>query len=285
MTHPEDELEVEVFRAGDYGERGRFTEEDLDAIAGAYAPERHEAPVTLDHAQRGPAHGWVRRLRRAGDRLLATLSRVSPALREWLREGAYRKCSVELYRGGADAGGRPSLKAVSFLGAAIPEVKGLAAPVVFSEAPPAPENAAADECDTAAREAQERLERLRREGRLLPAWERAGLSRFCEALAALDTRPLAGKDAPAGEALTPRRWFLRFLEELPPLAPPSSGAAGGDAAPLAFEAREAEGEFALAPGRTPVDPRSVERHRRALRFLCERPGMTYAEALRETARG
>jgi len=131
MTHSNVELEVEVFRGGDYGPKGSYGEADLDRIAAGYDPATHEAPVTLDHAQRGPAHGCVKRLRRLGDRLLATLWKVSPALHDWLRRGAYRKCSVELYRS-FRGNGRPYLKAVSFLGAATPEVKGLQAPL-FAE--------------------------------------------------------------------------------------------------------------------------------------------------------
>lgn len=131
MSDPDLELDVEVFRGGDYGPKGSYGEAEIDAIAGGYDPARHEAPVTLDHAQRGPAHGWVKRVRRLGDRLVATLWKVSPALRDWLRAGAYRKCSVELYRSFRGLDG-PYLKAVSFLGAAAPEVKGLQPPL-FSE--------------------------------------------------------------------------------------------------------------------------------------------------------
>ena len=33
------EMEIEVFRAGDYGPRGRYSEEDLERIAADYDPE------------------------------------------------------------------------------------------------------------------------------------------------------------------------------------------------------------------------------------------------------
>lgn len=143
MNHP-DEIQVEVFRAGNYGPKGVYTEEDLDAIAADYDPADHEAPVTFDHEQKGPAHGWVTGVRRLGDRLVATLARISPALFQALKAGAFKKRSVELYRQYARTG-RPYLKALSFLGAAPPEVKGLQDPafaegetatICFEEEPP-----------------------------------------------------------------------------------------------------------------------------------------------------
>ena len=40
---------VPVFRAGDYGEKGKYAPEDIAAMAARYAPETSEAPVTVDH--------------------------------------------------------------------------------------------------------------------------------------------------------------------------------------------------------------------------------------------
>lgn len=127
--------ELEIFRAGDYGAKGSYSEGDLDAIARDYNPAQHEAAVTVDHEQSGPAHGWVSGLRRLGDRLLATLTKLSPALITALKTHAYKKRSVELYRQFPETG-RPYLKALTFLGAGAPEVKGLADPQ-FSESAPA----------------------------------------------------------------------------------------------------------------------------------------------------
>lgn len=127
------ELEMEVFRAGDYGDKGRWSEDDLARIAADYDPATHEAPVTLDHAQAGPAMGWVRGLRAAGPVLLATLGQLSDELKGWLAGGRFKKRSIELYPA-FPATGRPYLRAVSFLGAAVPEVKGLADPLFADEA-------------------------------------------------------------------------------------------------------------------------------------------------------
>lgn len=180
MTIPT-EIEVEVFRAGDYGERGVYTEDDLTAIAVDYAADAHEAPVTIDHAQNGPAHGWVSGLKCLGGRLIASLSRLSPNLAEALRSGSFRKRSIELYRQ-FEKTGRPYLKAVSFLGAAAPAVKGLADPIfadpgadtqtiIFEEDPPR---------DSAFAETA-RAELIRR-GCWKPEWESAGLLAVFQAL-------------------------------------------------------------------------------------------------------
>ena len=125
-------LEVEIFRSGDYGPRGAYTDGDLDNIVADYDPRRHEAPVTLDHKTSGPAYGWVASLQRRGDTLVAHLRDLSDEFLQWLRDGAYKKRSVELYKSFAPTG-RPYLRALSFLGACPPEIKGLADPVFAEE--------------------------------------------------------------------------------------------------------------------------------------------------------
>ena len=115
------ELEVEVFRAGEYGAKGAYSVDDLEAIARDYEPKTHDAPVTLDHEQTGPAFGWVQSLRRNGDRLLARLHSLSEDLVDLIEKGAYKKRSIELYREFPKTG-RPYLRAVTFLGACSPEV-------------------------------------------------------------------------------------------------------------------------------------------------------------------
>lgn len=117
-------IEMEIFRAGDYGAKGRYSEAELEALAEDYRPELLEAPLTFDHAQSGPAYGWVTSLRRNGDRLLAVLRGVPDSVRQLVRSGAFKQRSVELVREMKDTG-RPYLRAVSLLGAATPEVKGL----------------------------------------------------------------------------------------------------------------------------------------------------------------
>lgn len=127
------EVEMEIFRAGDYGAKGSYSPADLDALARDYSPAVLEAPLTLDHAQSGPAYGWVTRLRADGGRLMACLRDVPEAVRQMVRGGAYRQRSIELVKSLRETG-RPYLRAVTLLGAATPEVHGLS-DVRFSARP------------------------------------------------------------------------------------------------------------------------------------------------------
>jgi len=124
---------IEIFRAGDYGERGHWTPEDLDRLAAGYDPSLQPAPVVLGHpADDAPAYGWLRRLRRAGQSLWAQLEKVDPAFEALLRGGRFRQRSVSLYKTFPATGG-PYIRHLGFLGAAAPAVKGLA-PVRFADA-------------------------------------------------------------------------------------------------------------------------------------------------------
>ncbi len=249
MNFPEQEIELEVFRTGDYGPRGAFSEEDLERIATDYNPSDHEAPVTLDHDQTGPAHGWVSGLRRIGDRLLARLSKVSPTLAESLRNATFRKRSIELYRKFPETG-RSYLKAVSFLGAAAPIVKGLRDPI-FSGDPDVETISFTEDFPNFAAEARDEL--IRR-GCWKPEWEAAGL---------LDVFSAIG-DAPARDAL------LGLLEKLGnPVSFGQVDRSGG---------HETEAQFSesLVGG---CSDASLERHRRATELLRAAPQMDYREAL------
>lgn len=129
-THDFGELisDVEVLRTGTHtassGDQVTFTAADLDKIAAAYRPDFHEAPVVIGHpADNQPAFGWVKGLKRVGERLLATLD-VLPAFAETLRQGLFKKRSASIY---ADLDGQgPYLRHVGFLGAMPPAIKALA---------------------------------------------------------------------------------------------------------------------------------------------------------------
>ncbi|HXE75325.1 MAG TPA: hypothetical protein VNN18_06800 [Candidatus Xenobia bacterium] len=128
---------IEVFRAGDYGERGNWTAGDLDRLAASYDARLHAAPVVLGHpGDDSPAYGWVKRLRRAGESLWAQLEKVDPALEALVRAGRFAQRSVALYKKFPLTGG-PYLRHVGFLGAAPPAVKALSpvrlAPAEFQE--------------------------------------------------------------------------------------------------------------------------------------------------------
>ena len=119
----------EVFKAGTYPQ-GKFTKEQIEEIAKNYDPSFCEAPITLDHEQSGPAFGWVESLKAEKGILKAAFKDVTEDLKSFVNDGKYRKVSVEIYRD--LEGKKPYLKAVSFLGAGIPQIKGMEA-VQFKE--------------------------------------------------------------------------------------------------------------------------------------------------------
>ncbi len=247
---PPEEIQVEVFRAGDYGPKGVYTEKDLDSIAADYDPSDHEAPVTLDHEQKGPAQGWVAGLRRLGDRLVAVLHRLSPELAEAVRRGKFRKRSIELYRRYTRTG-RPYLKAVSFLGAAAPEVKGLADPLFDDDG--AHEVLRFDEVRKDP--AEHARAHLAERGVWSPQWEESGLLRVFEALDGTDAYDV----------------LLAFLEEKPAAAP--FGRVETEDHP------EIEGFAEDLVGGASTGSRA--RHEEALNLM-RRKGIGYRDALLET---
>jgi len=125
------EAEIEIFRAGTYPQ-GEFTEDDLETMANTYDPKVHEAPITLDHNDSGPAFGWIGEVKKAGKKLVAVPSLVTQKMKDLYNSGAYRKVSAEIYPSFMGMK-RPYLRAVTFLGAKPPQVKGLAA-AQFNEA-------------------------------------------------------------------------------------------------------------------------------------------------------
>ncbi len=123
---------IEVFKVGDYGDKGKFTTADLDKIAESYDPKLHEAPVVVGHpAHDQPAYGLVKTLRRAGNSLWAQLSKVDPGFSDLVEQGRFTQRSVALYRNMPQTSG-PYLRHLAFLGAQPPEVKGLQ-PIQFND--------------------------------------------------------------------------------------------------------------------------------------------------------
>ncbi len=114
----------EVFKAGVYPQ-GKFTKKEIAEIAKNYDPKFCEAPITIDHQQSGPAYGWVEDVKADVDILKVAFKDVPQEFEQSVNDGKYKKVSVELYRNLEGKGAY--LKAVSFLGAAIPQVKGLEA--------------------------------------------------------------------------------------------------------------------------------------------------------------
>lgn len=119
---------IEIFRTGKHtdssGRSGEFPPERLDQIASAYNSRILEEPTMLAPVVKGhpkddaPAFGWVKRLARRGDRLVAFVDDIAKDFAKEVRQGKFKRVSVALY---------PDLmlKHIGFLGAAAPAVKGL----------------------------------------------------------------------------------------------------------------------------------------------------------------
>lgn len=293
------ELEMEVFRTGDYGERGTFGEEDLEQIAEDYDPSVHEAPVTIDHAQNGPAFGWVEKLYRKGDRLVARLRDMNGKFLDMVKSGGFKKRSIELYKK-FERTGRPYLRALSFLGAKPPEVKGLAdvsfadqdadfVSVEFCESnnpqSETTEQKTIRELIEEKRDVETRLhvfeeerkrddlavfcEDLKLKGKFLPAWEEMGIMGFMSLLDESETIEF-GEDSEG----TSLEWFKSFLSSMPEIV------AMGE---LGAESRNGYVNLDSVPTGTrnlPVSPESIELHKRVVMFQESHEGVSYAEALK-----
>jgi len=116
----------EIFRAGDYSKAGKgaITADDLHRVVRNYDPTYHEAPETLGHrSDDQPAYGWLDGLMVDGDKLMARERQVDPKFDEARKAGKFKKRSAAFYTD--DSGQVTGLRHLAWLGAGIPEVKGL----------------------------------------------------------------------------------------------------------------------------------------------------------------
>ena len=125
---------IEVFKTGEHidsaGETRVWTVNDLDTIVELYnnqpPEEKHEAPVVIGHPEiDAPAYGWVKQLKRKGNKLLAEIVDLDENFIDLVKKRRYEKISVAFYD-------NLLLRHVGFLGAVPPAVKGLK-PVKFAE--------------------------------------------------------------------------------------------------------------------------------------------------------
>lgn len=129
-----------IFRAGRHrtigGRTVEFSEAELAAIAAAYDPAVHEAPLVAGHPKTDdPAMGWVSGLKCAGSRLEAEFRQVDPAFAEAVDAGRYKHVSAAFYAPDSPRNPKPGgyyLRHVGVLGAVPPAVKGLG-PLTFAE--------------------------------------------------------------------------------------------------------------------------------------------------------
>lgn len=113
---------LELFRSGDYGDKGNFGDSDLDEMVRNFDPSFHEPPAVIGHpANDAPAYGWIAGLKRSGNKLMGKFRQVDPTFEEMVKSGRFKKRSISLYKTGKGW----MLRHVGFLGAQPPEVKGL----------------------------------------------------------------------------------------------------------------------------------------------------------------
>lgn len=120
---------IEVFAKGRWtdaeGHTKDWTFEDLLKIASSYNPKNYEAPIVIGHPETdSPAYGWIEALKVEGNKLLAKPKQLLNELREWVRQGTYKKISISLFPD-------MTLRHVGFLGGVAPAVKDLK-PVEFT---------------------------------------------------------------------------------------------------------------------------------------------------------
>lgn len=117
---------IAIARTGTFidsaGREQTFTAADLDNIAASYDPARLEAPLVFGHpATNAPAYGWVKALKRQGEKLFASFAQVPQAVRQLVAQGQYKYVSMSLMPD------RQRLRHVGLLGAAVPAIEGLGA--------------------------------------------------------------------------------------------------------------------------------------------------------------
>ncbi len=149
---------LEVFAAGTWtsaeGRTTTFTEQDLDEMVDSFHALQ-QTNIVKPHLKLGhqdsqkwfgqktgiPALGWVERLWRNGQKLMADVGNVPEALLELIKQKRYHNVSIEILpKGKIEHDGKKFgyiLSAVALLGTEMPAVKDLAglASALFSEQP------------------------------------------------------------------------------------------------------------------------------------------------------
>lgn len=118
---------VPIFKAGTFkdskGVEHTYTVDDLDEMVTLYNEQpddaKRKAPHVLGHPKdNAPAYGWVGKLVRKGETLLASCEEMQTEFIEAVKSGAYKFRSASFY-------GNNLLRHVGWLGAAQPAVPGL----------------------------------------------------------------------------------------------------------------------------------------------------------------
>jgi len=119
---------IEIFKTGRHtssnGTEMEFSAEDLDKIVEKYNQRSKDVTATLAPLVKGhpksdqPAYGWVERLARRGNYLLAKLRDLAPEIVEEVRQKKFQRISIALTND-------MELKHIGLLGSVEPAVEGL----------------------------------------------------------------------------------------------------------------------------------------------------------------
>ena len=112
---------TQIFKAGDYGTKGSYSNDDLDKIVANFNSD-DQVPIVIGHPKAdSPAWGWLEKVKRAGDVLLAKPANVQPEFATAIASKQFKNRSVRIAK--TDKG--PKLMHLGYLGAVLPEVAGL----------------------------------------------------------------------------------------------------------------------------------------------------------------
>ncbi len=119
---------VEIFRVGTWN-GDTYTAKDLDAMVDAFDKIGFRPPLKLGHKEESdaPAFGWVRSIRRVGEKLIADFMDLPKTIFDAIKQRRFDTVSIEAYwnlKRNKQTFPRV-LKAVSLLGSTIPAVSGL----------------------------------------------------------------------------------------------------------------------------------------------------------------
>lgn len=198
---------VEIFRAGDYRDRGKgvVTRDDLDRVVRGYDPNFHEAPISVGApAMDKPAYGWISRLAVDGDVLLAKETQVDPWFAQTRKAGQFKKRSAGFY---LNADGKiGGLRHVAYFGPQPPALDGLrmtqfkegeASMIEFSS-------------PNSSRGESPYVTALKETGRWLAYYEEAGLPALFDRLVAVQV-PIEFGEVGERRRTSPAQLFAEFL--------------------------------------------------------------------------